>query len=135
MAVVKANAYGHGDAEVAKAALESGASCLAVAILDEAISLRQRGLKAPILVLGAVPPEYVKIAAEYDVTLTGYSVEWLQESCAPPQESFPSFSSESRYGNEQARRKNRRRDSSRDENSGAQPRLKMQRGLHSFCDC
>ncbi|MEC0253185.1 alanine racemase [Bacillus halotolerans] len=80
MAVVKANAYGHGDAEVAKAALESGASCLAVAILDEAISLRQRGLKAPILVLGAVPPEYAKIAAEYDVTLTGYSVEWLQEA-------------------------------------------------------
>ncbi|QJC87395.1 alanine racemase [Bacillus inaquosorum] len=80
MAVVKANAYGHGDAEVAKAALDAGASCLAVAILDEAISLREKGLKAPILVLGAVPPEYVAIAAEYDVTLTGYSVEWLQEA-------------------------------------------------------
>ncbi len=37
-------------------------------------------MKAPILVLGAVPPEYVAIAAEYDVTLTGYSVEWLQEA-------------------------------------------------------
>lgn len=48
--------------------------------LDEAISLRKKGLKAPILVLGAVPPEYVAIAAEYDVTLTGYSVEWLQEA-------------------------------------------------------
>ncbi|MBT2573148.1 alanine racemase [Bacillus sp. ISL-51] len=80
MAVVKANAYGHGDAEVGKAALESGASCLAVAILDEAISLRKRGITAPILVLGAVPPEYVQAAAEYDVTLTGYSVEWLQEA-------------------------------------------------------
>ncbi|MBT2625742.1 alanine racemase [Bacillus sp. HU-1818] len=80
MAVVKANAYGHGDAEVAEAALSAGASCLAVAILDEAISLRKRGLTAPILVLGAVPPEYVEIAAEYDVTLTGYSVEWIQEA-------------------------------------------------------
>lgn len=80
MAVVKANAYGHGDAETAKAALDAGASCLAVVILDEAISLRKKGLKAPILVLGAVPPEYVAIAAEYDVTLTGYSVEWLQEA-------------------------------------------------------
>ncbi|KXZ23826.1 alanine racemase [Bacillus nakamurai] len=80
MAVVKANAYGHGDAEVGKAALEAGASCLAVAILDEAISLRKRGITAPILVLGAVPPEYVQAAAEYDVTLTGYSVEWLQEA-------------------------------------------------------
>ena len=30
--------------------------------------------------LGAVPPEYVQAAAEYDVTLTGYSVEWLQEA-------------------------------------------------------
>ncbi|MCI4139559.1 alanine racemase, partial [Bacillus vallismortis] len=59
MAVVKANAYGHGDAEIAKAALDAGASCLAVAILDEEISLRNKGLKAPILVLGAVPPEYV----------------------------------------------------------------------------
>ncbi|MCR9040653.1 alanine racemase [Bacillus sp. L381] len=80
MAVVKANAYGHGDLEVGKAALEAGASCLAVAILDEAISLRKRGITAPILVLGAVPPEYVQAAAEYDVTLTGYSVEWLQEA-------------------------------------------------------
>ncbi len=79
MAVVKANAYGHGDLEVGKAALEAGASCLAVAILDEAISLRKRGITAPILVLGAVPPEYVQATAEYDVTLTGYSVEWLQE--------------------------------------------------------
>ncbi|MCI3988250.1 alanine racemase, partial [Bacillus vallismortis] len=52
MAVVKANAYGQGDAEIAKAALDAGASCLAVAILDAASSLRNKCFKAPILVLG-----------------------------------------------------------------------------------
>ena len=49
-AVVKANAYGHGDEEVAKEALNSGASYLAVAFLDEALALRRKGIEAPILV-------------------------------------------------------------------------------------
>ncbi|MDA7026552.1 alanine racemase [Bacillus sp. CLL-7-23] len=80
MAVVKANAYGHGDAQVAKAALAEGASILAVAFLDEAISLRGQGIKAPILVLGAVPPEYAHIAAEYRITVTAYSVGWVKEA-------------------------------------------------------
>ncbi|UOY87947.1 alanine racemase [Bacillus glycinifermentans] len=79
MAVVKANAYGHGDAHVAKAALAEGASILAVAFLDEAISLREQGIDAPILVLGAVPPEYAGIAAKRRITVTGYSVGWLKE--------------------------------------------------------
>lgn len=79
MAVVKANAYGHGDAQVAKAALAEGASILAVAFLDEAISLREQGIDAPILVLGAVPPEYAGIAAKRRITVTGYSVDWLKE--------------------------------------------------------
>lgn len=42
MAVVKANAYGHGDAQVAATALEAGASRLAVAFLDEALALRKK---------------------------------------------------------------------------------------------
>ncbi|MEW4193879.1 alanine racemase [Bacillus altitudinis] len=79
MAVVKANAYGHGDIEVAKAALEAGADLLAVAFLDEAISLRNKGVKAPILVLGAVPSEYVKVAVRYNVIMTAYSIQWLRE--------------------------------------------------------
>lgn len=79
MAVVKANAYGHGDAQVAKAALAEGASILAVALLDEALSLRAQGIEEPILVLGAVPPEYVSIAAEKRIIVTGYSVGWLKD--------------------------------------------------------
>ncbi|AYQ15110.1 Alanine racemase [Bacillus paralicheniformis] len=79
MAVVKANAYGHGDAQVAKAALAEGASILAVALLDEALSLRAQGIEEPILVLGAVPPEYASIAAEKRITVTGYSAGWLQD--------------------------------------------------------
>ncbi|MGE7202751.1 alanine racemase [Bacillus haynesii] len=79
MAVVKANAYGHGDAQVAKAALAEGASILAVALLDEALSLRAQGFEEPILVLGAVPPEYASIAAEKRIIVTGYSVGWLKD--------------------------------------------------------
>lgn len=79
MAVVKANAYGHGDAQVAKAALAEGASILAVALLDEALSLRAQGIEEPILVLGAVPPEYASIATEKRIIVTGYSVGWLKD--------------------------------------------------------
>lgn len=51
IAVVKADAYGHGALPVARVALESGASMLAVATIDEGVVLRQSGIDAPILVL------------------------------------------------------------------------------------
>src|SRR5690554_5054674 len=57
MAVVKADAYGHGSVEVARAALAAGADWLAVALVEEGIILRQAGLAAPILILGYTPPE------------------------------------------------------------------------------
>jgi len=50
MATVKANAYGHGMVEVAKTALKSGAEKLAVANVDEAITLRKNGITKPILI-------------------------------------------------------------------------------------
>ncbi|WP_018932005.1 alanine racemase [Gracilibacillus lacisalsi] len=78
-AVVKANAYGHGDMEVAKAALDGGATRLAVAILDEALRLRQGGITAPILVMGWIRPEDAEIAAKHDITVTCYQKEWLEE--------------------------------------------------------
>ncbi|MGQ9674764.1 MAG: alanine racemase [Chloroflexota bacterium] len=56
LAVVKANAYGHGAGPVAKAALEAGANRLGVAIVDEGVQLRRAGIKHPILVLGYIPP-------------------------------------------------------------------------------
>lgn len=54
MAVVKADAYGHGAVTVAQTALNHGASALAIATLAEGIELRQAGIDAPILILGAI---------------------------------------------------------------------------------
>ena len=64
MAVVKADAYGHGAVTVARIALQSGASWLGVATVPEGIELRQAGIDAPILVMGAVndPAEVRAIA-------------------------------------------------------------------------
>lgn len=56
MAVVKANAYGHGDAPVARAALEAGAAWIGVALVEEGLGLRDAGIDAPILVLSEFPP-------------------------------------------------------------------------------
>jgi len=80
IAVVKANAYGHGDVQVAKSALNAGAAYLAVAFMDEAIALRNKGIKAPILVLGAVRPLDVQVASQYGITLTVFQKEWLFEA-------------------------------------------------------
>jgi alanine racemase len=77
IAVIKANAYGHGALQVAKCALKAGVNYLAVAFLDEAISLRYSGIIAPIIVLGACRYRDIKIAASYNITLTIISYEWL----------------------------------------------------------
>ncbi|WP_316572768.1 alanine racemase [Neobacillus sp. YIM B06451] len=82
IAVVKANAYGHGGVEVAETALAAGASYLAVAFLDEALALRKKGISAPILILGATRPEDVKVAARNKLTVTAFSYEWLEEASA-----------------------------------------------------
>lgn len=79
MAVVKANAYGHGAVPVAKTALKAGVTHLAVAILDEALELRNAGITAPILVLGYTPPEAVAEAVHHNVTLTVYSEAVVNE--------------------------------------------------------
>jgi alanine racemase len=70
MAVVKANAYGHGAVEVATAALEAGASRLAVAIVEEGIVLRQRGITAPIQLLGVSAPGTQRAVIEHDLIPT-----------------------------------------------------------------
>ncbi len=58
IAVVKANGYGHGLVESARAALSGGASALGVALLDEALALRGAGIDAPLLVMGCALPEH-----------------------------------------------------------------------------
>ena len=69
-AVVKANAYGHGAVEVSKVAIECGADFLAVATVDESLELRRAGFSQPILILGLIPNDAVKIAVENKITLT-----------------------------------------------------------------
>ena len=80
IAVVKANAYGHGDAQVARVAIKEGADMLAVAFLDEAMALREKGIMHPTLVLGVVSPLYIKEASHQRIRLTIHNVEWLEEA-------------------------------------------------------
>jgi len=79
MAVVKADGYGHGAVESAKAALRAGAQYLAVAIMDEALELRKSGVEAPILVLGYTPARAVKAAIAENITLAVYTDEVMDE--------------------------------------------------------
>ena len=75
MAVVKADAYGHGSVEVGKAALHAGASWLAVARYGEARVLRNAGIASPLLVLGMATPAEVDEAIANNVTLNMHSFE------------------------------------------------------------
>ncbi|TDF96225.1 alanine racemase [Paenibacillus piri] len=77
MAVVKADAYGHGAVEVCREALSCGVGYIAVAFLDEGLELRQAGITAPILVMGYTPPEGLETAWEHDITVNVYSHEVL----------------------------------------------------------
>jgi alanine racemase len=70
LAVVKANAYGHGAVPVSNAAIRAGATWLAVARVDEALELREAGIDARILILGPTPPERVDAMTSADVSLT-----------------------------------------------------------------
>jgi len=77
MAVIKADAYGHGAVQVAREAISCGVDYLAVAFLDEALELRKAGVEAPILVLGHTPVAGIALAAEKRITLTIYSDDAL----------------------------------------------------------
>ncbi|CAN5287486.1 alanine racemase [soil metagenome] len=75
MAVVKADAYGHGAVPVARAALEAGADSLAVASAVEGVELRRAGLRAPILVFTDLLPDALALAAEHRLQVTAHSIE------------------------------------------------------------
>ena len=70
MGIVKANAYGHGAVEVAKALVEAGAGMFGVAAIDEAVELRENGVTAPILILGQIFRQDYATAIENDITCT-----------------------------------------------------------------
>jgi len=75
MAIVKANAYGHGIIEVARQSLENGAEALGVANIEEGIQLRKAGINAPVLIFGYTSPVHAKKLIEFDLTQTVYSYE------------------------------------------------------------
>ncbi|MBO0731473.1 MAG: alanine racemase [Acidimicrobiaceae bacterium] len=72
-AVVKARAYGHGAPQVARAALEGGATWLAVALVEEGIELRENGIDAPVLLLSEPPAEAMTAAVAANLTPTLYT--------------------------------------------------------------
>jgi alanine racemase len=78
MIVVKANAYGHGLAEVSKH-LSSQADYIGVAVLEEGIFLRELGVTAPILVLGGIWGDQVPHYLQHNLTLTASSMERLEQ--------------------------------------------------------
>jgi alanine racemase len=78
MAVVKANAYGHGAVGVAKAALDAGADRLGVVCVDEGEELREAGIKAPILVMGHTPVSLAERAVALHLTTTVGSHHYAQ---------------------------------------------------------
>jgi alanine racemase len=82
LAVVKADAYGHGLVPVAKAALSAGASYLGVALLEEAITLREAGIDAPILAWLVQPGSDFAKAIDLDIELAAASIKALQEISA-----------------------------------------------------
>ncbi len=68
--VVKADAYGHGALEVARALVAAGADGFCVATIDEALALRKGGIRRPILVLYPVPASWIREAARRRVAIT-----------------------------------------------------------------
>src|SRR5512133_2528932 len=79
MAVVKANAYGHGLLEVSRAAVDAGVIRLCVARIEEALRLREAGIQNPILVLGYVMPELVGEAISNKISVMVNSLELASE--------------------------------------------------------
>jgi len=84
MAVVKADAYGHGLVEVGLAAEKSGADWLGVALLEEAIKLRTHGVRAPILAWLVPPGSDFKQAVAHDIDIAVASIASFKEISTLP---------------------------------------------------
>ncbi len=79
MPVLKANAYGHGLIRVAQLMQELKADYLGVAVLEEGILLRQRGINIPILVLGGIWGNQIPLFLKHNLTMTASSVEKIKQ--------------------------------------------------------
>jgi alanine racemase len=82
MGVVKADAYGHGAVPVARALVEAGCPMLAVALVEEGIELREAGLAAPVLVLGAAYGEEYDLLVRHRLTPIVFTPEHVQALAA-----------------------------------------------------
>lgn len=92
ISVLKDDAYGHGALEVAKIAAEKGAAFLALVTVDEAIELREGGIKSPILLLGERQPEEFEACLHYDLTPSLATIESftrLNQLAAAQNRQFP----------------------------------------------
>lgn len=89
IAVVKADAYGHGVLEVSRQALKNGAAMLAVATPDEALFLRSNGIDSEILVMGATPAKFIPVAQQHHIILTAISLDWLSLAANSLDERLP----------------------------------------------
>ncbi len=76
MAVVKADAYGHGAVQVSKMALNSGADYLSVATVPEAIELRKAGINAPLMILAQPPESSIPLLLAYNIIPSIYEAEF-----------------------------------------------------------
>ena len=85
MAAVKANAYGHGAATVAHVLAAAGVTRFSVANVLEGVALRQAGLHAPILVMGAALPDALSTYARHDLAVTVTSAEGVDAVLAAAQ--------------------------------------------------
>jgi len=74
MAVVKAEAYGHGLIQIARELTQLGVEYLAVSFLEEGVSLREAGIKTPILVMGGLVDDQINYYLDYDLDITVSSV-------------------------------------------------------------
>jgi alanine racemase len=88
-AVVKADGYGHGAAEVAAAALEAGAQGLCVALVTEGVELRRAGIDAPILVLSEQPHDAAATIVEHRLTPTVYTRRYVDALVAARPDRLP----------------------------------------------
>ena len=78
IAVMKADAYGCGDLQVAKACLDAGADMLAVSSLDEAMMFRNGGYDGKILILGATNADNVQVLINHHISTAAFSMEWVK---------------------------------------------------------
>lgn len=82
MAIVKANAYGHGDVACAKELVKCGIDFFGVSSIDEAVNLRENGIKEEILILGYTPPIHFPLLVKYNILQTFVSLEYAQKANA-----------------------------------------------------